>query len=550
MHLEQEPWSLQAQRLRFNAVALGPIHTGFQLAPIIRGAIGTRLREQVCPTPQAEPCDGCSPEDPCAFRLLFGWGMKPPRPYLVRAPLHPRRLRHGEGFAFDIVLFGEACAYVPEITRAFELVQTAGLGGRTSRFRLTEVALLNFDGRCVLRLPHRDAARARPGDLPRLTLKLDTVDRAVGPEIDAVTIRFLTPTDIKRRNMSQEVPSFDGLIHGVGRRCARLVERWGTGEVSWPYGADAVVTARSSGHRHIEKRRSTSQSGHLHDLSGFVGEVQYRGAVAPFLPWLRLGELLHVGDDTSFGAGWFHVLDGDVGRFNRAVWLDGSWPPPPGAALGYPPPHRVVPAVTMRNSKNGRKDRDTGPNDNEDTMTKRSQLPSIADLLSWLASEAGKDRFGRTVAQYSTAVRRFGSEMGSHDEVGVAELEGSLDDVAKVVAAEAGWSTSTQRSYKSRARAAIKAFGESNRADRPEPQIARGGKRAGTRTPKAPDRTHGPDANAAPLSRSLPLGPARSFRFELPERWTMADAKRAAWHLLSLAEDFEPPDPVFGFFPS
>jgi CRISPR/Cas system endoribonuclease Cas6 (RAMP superfamily) len=42
-------------------------------------------------------------------------------------------------------------------------------------------------------------------------------------------------------------------------------------------------------------------------LSGFVGEVTYRGEFEPFLPLLLLGEYLHVGKNVAFGNGWYRI---------------------------------------------------------------------------------------------------------------------------------------------------------------------------------------------------------------------------------------------------
>ena len=67
--------------------------------------------------------------------------------------------------------------------------------------------------------------------------------------------------------------------------------------------AAASVGVRESRLRWRDWRRfSTRQKAEM-KLGGLVGEVTYEGELAPFLPFLRAGELTHVGKGTSFGLG-------------------------------------------------------------------------------------------------------------------------------------------------------------------------------------------------------------------------------------------------------
>jgi CRISPR/Cas system endoribonuclease Cas6 (RAMP superfamily) len=42
-------------------------------------------------------------------------------------------------------------------------------------------------------------------------------------------------------------------------------------------------------------------------MGGFMGEITYEGDFEPFLPYIRLGEYMHVGKGSSFGLGRYEV---------------------------------------------------------------------------------------------------------------------------------------------------------------------------------------------------------------------------------------------------
>jgi CRISPR/Cas system endoribonuclease Cas6 (RAMP superfamily) len=57
-----------------------------------------------------------------------------------------------------------------------------------------------------------------------------------------------------------------------------------------------------------EADRLSSRTGQRHPLGGFVGEAEYEGELAEFLPYLRLGKWVGVGRQTVWGKGEMEVV--------------------------------------------------------------------------------------------------------------------------------------------------------------------------------------------------------------------------------------------------
>jgi len=246
-------------------------------------------------------------------------------------PLEEGRLVEGERFAFDVFLVGPFIDAAPAVVASFAGAESRGIGRRTSTFNLGEVQSLDQDGLPLAAVPHREVLSGA-AELPWFQISPLTSEVPANQSTSAeVGVRFLTPTAIKHSGHIDRVPSFPALIDAIGSRFRNLVERWGPADLprpGWPRAAERVSLASSMGTWEERRIASAHQPGTEYLLDGFVGEARYHGPVAGFLPWLRLGELLHVGRKTNFGCGWLYLLDGDLERFRRVAWLD-SRPLPP-----------------------------------------------------------------------------------------------------------------------------------------------------------------------------------------------------------------------------
>ena len=67
-----------------------------------------------------------------------------------------------------------------------------------------------------------------------------------------------------------------------------------------------VRTVHSGLRWHDWERYSNRQEKRL-KMGGFMGDITFEGELAEFLPFLRLGEYLHVGKGTVYGLGEYEI---------------------------------------------------------------------------------------------------------------------------------------------------------------------------------------------------------------------------------------------------
>jgi len=237
--------------LRFHFRAKQSICFPDPAANLIRGALGFQL--------DAALFAPASATGPSGLRNR-------PRPFVLRASeLDGRSVEAGEEFDFGVNFFcsGDALA------AAFE----SALGGRA------ELVSSASEGVAVPLLPDPNPA-------------------------GRVTVRFLTPTELKSEGNVVERPEFPILFARIRERLMALRTFYGPGalDIGWPANAAEVRMTRCDIAWRKAERRS-SRTGQRHPLGGFTGEADYKGDLAAFLPFLRAAWWTGVGRQTVWGKG-------------------------------------------------------------------------------------------------------------------------------------------------------------------------------------------------------------------------------------------------------
>ena len=120
-------------------------------------------------------------------------------------------------------------------------------------------------------------------------------------------MRFLTPTELKSGETLLREPEFTVLFARARDRLSTLRALYGSGPLEIDFKsagsrASRVKLVRCDIH-HVAADRRSSRTGQVHPIGGFVGEAEYEGELAEFMPYLRIARWTGVGRQTVWGKG-------------------------------------------------------------------------------------------------------------------------------------------------------------------------------------------------------------------------------------------------------
>jgi hypothetical protein len=309
-------FSFYACRFQFRAVDTLFFPPG-KAGNIVRGALGTIFRSLVCPL----DCPGareCPLRGQCAYAQLFeptaiipspsGFGDWP-RPFVLRAAnLDGHTVSPAEFFHFDVHLFHLNEAALAYFVLSFAQLAEEGLGPGRGRAILTSVRSLDASRQTGLLI--YDGTHIQ---FPRTPCPIKLSLQATSTPVSRLRLEFQTPTELKGNEGILNEPIFAILFKRVRDRLSDLRKFYGEGPldldfVGMGHRAESVrmVSCRLN---HIAMKRRAGHSNESHPLGGFIGEAEYEGALAEFVPFLAAGYWTGVGRQTVWGKGVIRVVE-------------------------------------------------------------------------------------------------------------------------------------------------------------------------------------------------------------------------------------------------
>jgi len=233
----------------------------------------------------------------------------PPRPYVLIPPLDDKTCYAvGDTLNLGIILYGSAIDYFLIVFAALEhLGEFMGLGKQKGRFQIDRIQQLTADGITLL-YQNRQWLRQ--------TEAMVAESFFTETPLSLIRLRLNHSTRLRLKADNQllrTAPPFSLLLNRLLGRINALATVYGNGIVITPEQkqqlltlAETVQIERSTLHWH-DWHRHSQRSHNTMPFGGLLGETVYRGELAPFIPWLTLGQWVGVGGKTSFGLGLYEL---------------------------------------------------------------------------------------------------------------------------------------------------------------------------------------------------------------------------------------------------
>lgn len=318
--------SFRAAKFQLTLCATEPVRLPPLAGSTLRGGFGRAFRAIGCAA-SALGATTCALGERCPYHYVFETLVPPgsailgtvptaPRPFVLQPPVAPPAVYEtGERISVGLVLIGRAIDYLPYFVDAFDHLGRIGVGRGRGRFHLERVTTLAGDGteRTVY-----DGARRQ---LEAEATPLGAYDAPSLPGGTALTVEFLTPTRLRHDGRGAAPEAFHVLFRNVLRRVNFLNYFHCGGELLNDASdlietASAIETMETRLTYHTWERYSARQDQRV-PMGGFTGSATYGGDLAPFWPWLALGEWVHVGKGATFGLGRYRI-SGASRRANRS----------------------------------------------------------------------------------------------------------------------------------------------------------------------------------------------------------------------------------------
>ena len=280
-------------RFRFTLCVTQPLRLPENKGSLFHGALGHGLKHV----------------SPAFFRMFYPSGQNTdlPRPFVIRVPnVDKTRYDVGEQLVFDWVLFGAYVQHFPICFAAVEALGTQlGLGKDQGRFEIEKVEAV--DGADEVKVVY--AENQWYGHKTMFNGLLQPVKPCA-----QINLHLQSRLRLKAQDrLWKETPAFSLLLDRLLGRINTLSRLYQNQELlprnqrqQLLEQAQNIKLKHNNAYWDDWQRFSGRQKRWM-KFGGLLGTMAYEGELTPFLPYLKLGEWVHIGGKTSFGLGEYRL---------------------------------------------------------------------------------------------------------------------------------------------------------------------------------------------------------------------------------------------------
>lgn len=270
---------------------------------MLRGVLGHAFKNFNCANRLAKDCSGCVLKYNCAYSCFFdSSAAMSSKPFVIYSGQMQRDYKKGDCIEFELTLFGKSIKYLPQFILSF--IEIGKQGITSKRFRFSLYSAKDCCGNEIFR---DNEIIGLPKDIS-VGIFSDSIIQA-----KKATLRFLMPLRLTSFGDLVVKPSFEMIIKAITRRIKLIaLEHCGFDpDIDHKMLIEKAKSVAVRNNTLVWKdwtRYSNRQHAKM-EFGGLVGDISFEGDLSVFIPYLKAGELLHIGKNCVFGNGKYIITE-------------------------------------------------------------------------------------------------------------------------------------------------------------------------------------------------------------------------------------------------
>ena len=201
-----------------------------------------------------------------------------------------------------MILFGKTIVYFSQILNAFYALGQYGLGKNHSKYEI--VRITNTKGEPILR---GNDIQMQKYQVHRVSDYVEFRQKQMEKDGAERRLQFKTPLTLKYQGEFMKEFRIEPILESIRRRIYILNSFEGQPDDMEEWLPVVIPKQISSEKRIVEVPRYSNRQSSKIVLRGIEGELRVENVSGEVLELLLAGELIHIGKNTSFGFGRYHM---------------------------------------------------------------------------------------------------------------------------------------------------------------------------------------------------------------------------------------------------